>query len=82
MSCGSKAALLLDRPFRRRQSFEARVRYRLAAVDGASVAPVREPRLRALNGRQLLAQIPFAARVELLLVEVLRAVFGGLVLLG
>ena len=65
--------MLLDGQLGRRQSLEALVGDRLAALGGEAVGPGREPRLRALEHRELRGEILCQTRVELFLVEVLGA---------
>ena len=55
---------------------------RLAALHGQPVGPVGQPRLGALDGGELVLEVGGAARVELLLVEVLGAAVVGLLAVG
>jgi hypothetical protein len=74
--------LLLDGQLGRRQGLEALLGDRLAALGGEAVGPVREPRLRALERRELRGEILRQTRVELSLVEVLGASVTWFVLFG
>src|SRR5262249_35173901 len=71
-------ALFLHGPLGRRECLEPPVGDRLAAVDRQTVRPVREPLLGASDGRELTLQILDPARVELVLVEVLRVLVARL----
>ena len=74
--------LLLDSQLCRRQSLEALVGNRLAALGGEAEGSRREPCLRALERRELGSEILCEARVELFLVEVLGASVAWFVLFG
>ena len=83
--CGSAAPadlLLLDSQLGRRQSLEALVGNRLTALGGESEGSRREPRLRALEPRELRGEILCQTRVELFLVQVLGASITRFVLFG
>ncbi len=74
--------MLLDGQLGRRQSLEALVGNRLAALGGEAEGSRREPCLRALQRRELGSEILGEARVELFLVEVLGASVARFVLFG
>src|SRR3954451_20142530 len=74
--------LLLDGALGGRERLEAPVRDRVAALHGEPVRAVDKPCLGALEGRDLVPEVPGAARVELLLVEGLRAPLSKLVLVA
>src|ERR671919_248566 len=73
--------LLVRRPLGGRDGLEPLVRNRAAALDGEAVRPRSEPRLRALDGGDCLAELLREPRVQLVLVEV-GGLVGGLVLVG
>ena len=78
-SSASQSLLFRDRALGGRQRLEPPVGDRLAALHGQPVRPGGQPRLGALDGGELLLEVRRATRVELLLVEVLRAAILGLV---
>ena len=77
-SAPAEAILLLHGPLSSRARLEPPVRDRLAALDREPVRAVGQPGFGALHGGQLLEQILPAARVELVLVEVLGVLVAGL----
>ena len=74
--------LLVDVALSGRLNFQALVRNRLAAEDRESVGAVGQPRLGTLQRGELLVEVLRAARVELLLVEIVGALIGSLVLIA
>src|SRR3954471_7645791 len=78
-SSASQSLLFRDRSLGGRQRLEAAVGDRVAALHGQPVLPVGQPRLGPLDGGELVLEVLRATRVELLLIEVLRAAILGLV---
>ena len=67
-------SFFFDGPFSRRDSFEALVRYRLAALDRAPIGSCGKARLSSVHRSQLFVQIVGQALVEFGLVELGRQV--------